>query len=108
MLAAHVVVLHHDEALGIVVAAELDVAPLDCHEFSAAQAGAHCHQEQGIIGRANLLGSLQELLNLHSGQRDAFALGCLCGARETAQTGRWVRLDKPFLDGVIEQAADNA
>jgi hypothetical protein len=39
-------VLHQDETLGsIVIVTELDVAPLDRHEFSASQLGAHCHHQ---------------------------------------------------------------
>jgi len=41
----------------------LDVAPLERHEFSAAQPGTHRHEQQGMVLGANLLSSLQELLN---------------------------------------------
>ncbi len=40
------VVLHQNEAFGVVIiGTELNVAPLDGDEFSAAQPGAHCHQQ---------------------------------------------------------------
>ena len=46
VLATHIIVLHQDETLGsFVIVTELDVAPLDRHEFSASQPGAHCHQQ---------------------------------------------------------------
>src|ERR1039458_553973 len=61
-----------------------------------------------MVVRANLLSSLQELLNLLSSECDAFGLGRFCRAREAAQTGRRVGLDKSLLDRVIEQAADDA
>ncbi|MGC1647901.1 MAG: hypothetical protein WA741_18930 [Candidatus Sulfotelmatobacter sp.] len=101
--------LHQDEAVRvIVIATELYVAPLDRYEFPAAQPRAHCHQKQWMVVRTNLLGSLQELLDLHGGKSDAFGIGSLCRAREASQTGRWVGLDLPFLDGVVEQTANDA
>jgi hypothetical protein len=79
VFAAHVVVLHQDEAFGVAgIPAELDVAPLDRHEFSAAQPRTHCHQQQGIVLGANLLSSPQELLNFLDRKRDALGDGRLC------------------------------
>ena len=64
VLAAHVVVLHQDEAFGIVViSTELDVAPLNRHEFSAAQPCTHRHEQQGMVLGTNLLSGLEKLQN---------------------------------------------
>jgi hypothetical protein len=52
VLAPHLVVLHQDESSGIfVVSAELDVAPLESHQLTAAQPGTHRNQQQGILLR---------------------------------------------------------
>jgi hypothetical protein len=85
----------------IPIAAELKVAALECDEFSTAQPRTHCHQQQGIVLRANLLSGLQELLNLIGRERDAFGFGRLCGTRETAQTGRRIRFKEFLLNCLI-------
>jgi hypothetical protein len=54
-------VLHQDETLeSVVIVTELDVAPLNRHEFSGSQPGAHCHQQSGMAVGANFQRSLQE------------------------------------------------
>jgi hypothetical protein len=56
VFAAHVIVLHNNEAIRILlVSPELDVAPLHRDEFAAAKARAQCHQEQRVILRTVLV-----------------------------------------------------
>src|ERR1700692_3181678 len=65
VLAAHVIVLHNDEAIRILlVLPKLEVSPLRCDELATAKARAQCHQEQRVIPRTNLFCSLEELPGL--------------------------------------------
>ena len=65
VFAAHVIVLHNDEAIRILlVLPKLEVSPLHCDELAAAKARAQCHQEQRVILRANLFCSLEKLPGL--------------------------------------------
>ena len=50
VLAPHVIVLHNDEAIRILlVLPKLEVSPLHCDELATAKARAQCHQEQRVI-----------------------------------------------------------
>ena len=109
MFAAHVVVLHQNEAVGInLLPAELDVAPLQGHEFAAAESSAHRHQEKGVVLRADLLGRVQELLNFLRCKRDALGLSSLCRACEASQPGRRIGFQESLFNCLIEQSADDA
>jgi hypothetical protein len=56
VLTAHVIALHIDEAIRILlVLPKLEVSPLHCDELAAAQARAQCHQEQRVILRTVLV-----------------------------------------------------
>ncbi|HUE50818.1 MAG TPA: hypothetical protein VMO80_00640 [Terriglobales bacterium] len=61
VLAAHIVVPHDHEAVGIaLVLAELDVAPLQGHKLAAAEASPHGGEKQGVVVCADLFRSLKK------------------------------------------------
>jgi hypothetical protein len=61
-----------------------------------------------MIVRANLLSSLQKLLDFLACQSGTLGISGFCGASKSTQAGCRVRFDKPFFDGVVEESADNA
>jgi hypothetical protein len=93
MFTAHIVVLYYQETLIIIgFATELDIPPLERYEFSPPQPGTHCHQQQGMIVRANLPSSFQKLLNFQAREGTTLGIRSLCRTCETAQPGSRIRL----------------